>query len=297
LDLSKIKHYQIALESSLYAVYREGTTVLSFPGESSFYIRSVYKPDAKEQDLAFGSLHNPYDESERIYFEPKEKLRRIRSVLHVGTHWAFLDVMSRQFLVYDETLKSWQMPADLILDTAKPAADRRGEPTRAEAAALRSRLTKTLSKEKGNPDLIAGITALPKKWKDRDGSQYLIWLRAGTSPLLSVKCDQEHFKICQVQRACFVRGLSIAETEAVNSISLDPSSQNLLLLMREKGKIVELSGTSCHALTARDAYTLPKNLENTQGIFVDETNNLWLSLRESEGATSASIFTWESKTW
>lgn len=297
LDIAKIKHYQIALESSLYGVYREGPIVMSFPGENAFYIRSVYKPDAKEQDLGFGSLHNPYDGSERIFFEPKDKMRRVRSVLHVGVHWAFLDVMSRQLLVYDETLKSWQMPADIILDTPKPASDSRGEPTRAETMALRSRLTKTLLKEKGNPDLIAGMTALPKKWKDRDGSQYVLWLRAGTSPLLTVKCDEEHFKYCQVQRACFVKGVSLSETEAVNSISIDPKSQNLLLLMRDKSKIVELNGSSCHALTARDAYSLPKSLENAQGLFVDATNNFWLSLREIEGATSASIFTWDSGTW
>jgi hypothetical protein len=297
LDFTKIKHYQISLESSLYGVFREGPTVMSFPGENSYYIRSVYNADAKEQDLAFGSLHNPYDGSERIYFEPKDKMRRIRSVLHVGPHWAFLDVMSRQLLVYDETLKAWQMPADIILDTPRPASDSRGEPTRAETSALRSRLTKTLLKEKGNPDIIAGMTTLPKKWKDRDGSQYVLWLRAGTAPLLTVKCDQDHFKICQVQRACFVKGLSIAETEAVNSISIDPSSQNLLLLMRDKGKIVELRGSSCHALSAKDAYSLPKSLANAQAIFVDDANNFWLALRESEGATSASIFTWDSKAW
>ena len=122
-DLKKVKHYGITLESSLYGVYREGPAVLSFPGESAFYIRSTYNPDAKEVDQGFGSLHNPYDGSERISFEPKDKPRRIRSVLHVGAHWAFLDVISRQLLVWDEALRSWQLPADLILDIPRPAND------------------------------------------------------------------------------------------------------------------------------------------------------------------------------
>lgn len=296
-DLAKIRHSQITLESSLYGVYREGRTVLSFPGESSFYIRSVYNPDAKERDLGFGSLHNPYEGSERVPFEPKDKIRRVRSALHIGTRWAFLDVMNRQLLVWDEARKSWQMPADLILDLPKPAADSRGEPTRAEIAALRARLTKTLSKEKGNPDLIAGITAIPKTWKDKDGSQYVLWLRAGSSPLMTVKCDQPNLRVCQLQRACFVKGISPSDIEAVNSISLDPKAQTLLLLNRSKQKVLELSGHSCHSLQAKDAYRLPKNLENAQGIFVDDANGLWLALRESEGASSASLFTWDAKDW
>lgn len=296
-DLTKVKHFGITLESSLYGVYREGPTVLSFPGESSFYIRSTYNPDAKEADQGFGSLHNPYDGSERIAFEPKDKPRRIRSVLHSGVHWAFLDVMSRQLLVWDDGLKAWQLPADLILDIPRPASDGRGEPTRAETASLRARLTKILTKEKQNPDLIAGITNIPKKWKDRDGSQYVMWLRAGTSPLFTLKCDQNNFKICQVVRACFVEGLSLSDIEAVNSISLDPDSQNLLILNRSKSKISELNGNSCYRLRARDAYQMPKSLENAQGIFVDEANNFWLALRESEGASSASLFTWDAKSW
>jgi len=297
LDLAKIKHSQITMESSLYGVFREGTTVLSFPGENTFYLRSIYNPEAKETDLGFGSLHNPYDGSERISFEPKDKIRRVRSVLHVGSHWAFLDVMNRQFMVWDDVLKSWQMPADLILDTPRPPRDRQGEPTRAEVAALRAELTKVLTKEKANPDLLAGITGLPQKWRDHDGSQYVVWLRAGRNPLLTVKCDLQNFRVCQVQRACFVRGLSIAEIESVNSVSLDPKGQEILLLMRDAKKIVRLSGSSCLSLKAKDAYTLPKSLENAQGIFVDTDNNFWLALRESEGASSASILTWESKSW
>ncbi|MBC7531524.1 MAG: hypothetical protein H7318_08100 [Oligoflexus sp.] len=296
-DLKKVKHSGIALESSLYGIYREGPTVFSFPGESSFYIRSTYNPDAKEVDQGFGSLHNPYEGSERIAFEPKDKPRRIRSVLHLSAHWAFLDVMSRQLLVWDEVLKSWQLPADLILDIPRPASDGRGEPTRAETASLRARLTKTLIKEKQNPDLIAGITTIPKKWKDRDGSQYVMWLRAGNNPLFTLKCDQDNFKICQVVRSCFVEGMSGSDIEAINSISLDPKSQNLLLLNRSKGKILELNGNSCHKLRARDAYEIPKDLANAQAIFVDDTNNFWLALRESEGASSASIFTWDAKSW
>ncbi len=296
-DLAKVKHSQITIESSLYGIFREGPTVLSFPGEAPFYLRSTYHPEAKEQDLGFGSLHNPYEGSERISFEPKDKGRRIRSALHVGGHWAFLDVMSRQFLVWDDAFKAWQMPADLILDIPRPPRDRQGEPTRAEVATLRAELTKVLVKEKFNPDLIAGITAIPRRWKDSDGSQFVLWLRVGRNPLMTVKCDLQNFKVCQVQRACFVRGLKTSDIEAVNSLSLDPKAQEILLLMRSRQKIVRLAGSSCLRLSAKDAYTLPKSLENAQGIFVDDDNNFWLALRESEGASSASVFTWDAKSW
>lgn len=297
LDFNAIKHYQITLEPGVFGLHREGNTVFNFPGEQTFYVKSTYKPEAKEKDLGFGSLHNPYDESERVSFEPKEKGRRIRSAVHAGPRWAFLDVMARQFLVYHEERKAWQLPADLILDTPRPARDSKGEPTRAETSALRAKLTKELSRERENPDLLAGLTEIPKKWKDTDGSQYVLWIRGTSTPLLTVKCDTTDFKVCLVQRACFLKGLDSKEYAGITSLTRDPKTDTILLLHNAQRKILRVEGSSCHRLTIASAYRLPKTLENTQAIFVDPLNNLWLGLKQAEGSTSASVFVFEASSW
>lgn len=294
LDFKAFKFYQIAIEPALYGVYREGDTVWTFPGDETFVIKSTFKNDAKEKDLAFGSLHNPYDGSARIPFEGTKR-KRIRGALHLGEKWAFLDSVLLQFQVYDENKKLWLQPTDLILDTAKPPRDAKGEAPRAEGNALRAKLSKELSREKGNPDLIAGITEIPKSWKDKDGSQYVLFLRGTSRPLLTLKCDQKEFKHCMVQRACFLSGLPVKDYWKVTSISRDPKTDKLLLLMPDSSKILALKGTSCNRLQFETHMRLPKKLAAAQSLFVDSESNYWLALKEPEGASSASLFIWEAK--
>ncbi len=297
LDFKAIRHYQITLERSLLGVYREGATVIAFPAATDFYLRSDYKETEVEPDLGFGSLHDPYDRSERVEFDAKGKKRLIHGLIHASGRLAFLDSPSRQLLIWDEARKAWQLPADLILDTPKPPRDARGEPTRAETAALRARLAKSLARQKAEPDLISGITAIPKGWRDRDGSQYVIWMQNADAPLLTLKCDLQTFKVCEVQRACFVKGLRKGEPSLVTSIALDPKSDELLLLEGSEKKIRRMKGDTCHGLRAEDAYQLPAELAFAQGIFVDDARNLWLALSQPEGSTSASLFTWAAARW
>lgn len=294
LDFKAVKFYQIAIEPSLYGVYREGNTVWTFPGDETFTIKSSFNPSAKEKDLAFGSLHNPYEGSERFPFEGDKK-KRIRGILHIGPKWAFLDSALLQFQVYNEDHKAWTPPTDLILDTAKPPRDARGEATRAEQNALRAKLTKELSREKGNPDLIAGITDIPKSWKDKDGSQYVLWLRGTSAPLLTLKCDLKEFKHCMVQRACFLKGLPEKDFPKVTSLSRDPKTDSLVLLMPGELKLLRVKGASCHRLQIEPYLRLPKSLAAAQGLFIDLENNYWVALKEADGATSASLFVWEAK--
>jgi hypothetical protein len=294
LDVKEVKHYQITLEAGVYGIFRDGDTILTFPDEKAFYLKSLYKPKAKEQDLGFGTLHNPYDDSERVEFEPKGKVRRIRSALRVGERLAFLDSSTRQFLVYNEIRKAWQLPTDIILDVAKPPADAGGEPTRAESSALHSKLVKELSRELGNPDLIAGVAEMPKRWNDKDQSQYVLWLRGTSSPLMTLRCDPQEFKHCVVQRACFIGGLSRKDYAQITSIARDPRTDTLWLLHAGESRVLRVSGRTCEALKAEHGFRLPKSLANAQALFIDTRNNFWLGLREPEGATSASLFIWEA---
>lgn len=297
LDFNAVKHYQIPIEEGIYGLHTEGNTVFTFPGEQAFYIRSLYKPEAQEKDLGFGSLHNPYGDSERLPFEPKDQGRRIRGALQIGPRWAFLDVMSRQFVVYNEEAKVWLQPTDIILDTARPPRDARGEATRAEASALHAKVTKELSRERKNPDLLAGVTQMPKKWKDHDGSQFLLWVRGGTSPLLTLKCELKDFKSCVVQRACRIKGLSMKDYPNITSIARDPKTDTVLILLASEQRLLRIDGNSCHGLTIKPALRLPKNLPFTQTAFVDEEQNLWLGLKMPEASTSGSLFVWDSKSW
>ncbi|RZA21500.1 MAG: hypothetical protein EOP10_16670 [Proteobacteria bacterium] len=213
----------------------------------------------------------------------------------MGDRLAFLDSVTRQFLVYNETRKVWQLPADIILDKARPPRDAGGEGTRAEVAALQAKLTKELSRELSNPDLIAGVSDIPKSWKDKDGSQYVIWLRGTSSPLLTMKCEASEFKNCVLQRACFVKGLPIKEFPEISGITRDLKSDTLRLLHKGRNQILKVSGKSCNSLEIKPHFYLPKSLMNAQTIFIDVKNNFWLGVRDPEGSTSASLFIWEAK--
>ncbi len=297
LDFNRVTHYQIVIEPGVYGLFAEDKTVMTFGGEGTFYVRSNYKPDAKDKDLGFGSLHNPYDETERLSYEPKDKPRRIRNALRLGQRTAFLDVMNRQFVVYHNERKVWLSPSEVMLDIVKPPRDAKGEPTRAEIAALRGRFSKELSRERENPDLLAGIAKIPKAWKDRDGSQYVLWLRGTSYPLVTLKCDKEEFRSCLVQRACFLKHKHKEDYAKITSITYDEKRDSLLLLHAEKSQILRLNGSSCLSQELEVDYRLPKSLSNAQSLFVDDSRRLWIGLKEAEAETSGSLFVWNADSW
>ncbi len=297
LSFEKLAHFQVVIDPGVYGIFVNDKTVYTFAGESSQYVKSLYKPEAKEKDLGFGSLHNPYDDAERISIDPKDKPRRLRSALLLPQRTAFLDVMNRQFAVYHEGRKVWLQPTELILDLIKPPRDSKGEATRSELAALRAKFTKELSREMGNPDLISGVAKIPKSWKDTDGSQYIVWLRGTSSPLLTLKCDKEEFRSCVAQRACFLKRKNTHDYAKITSIAYDEKRDALYLFKAEDSLVLRLKGSSCLSQELETAFRLPKSLSKAQSLFIDNSSRLWIGLKEAEGETSASLFVWNAGDW
>ncbi|WP_141735798.1 hypothetical protein [Oligoflexus tunisiensis] len=301
LPFDQLKHYQVALEKGLYAVYREKDMVLTSSRTAKFYLKSQYNETAKEQDLGFGSLHVPTDKSERVPFPENESEKRIRGILPLGPHWFFLDAERRQFALWHHDRKIWLRPADIILDLAKPPRDPRGEPTRSEVAELRRGFTRAFSRvQQDNNELFGGLAPIPSFWKDRDGSQFLMLLRVPGTPLMTVRCQGRNMDKCQAMRACFIHGLPSHLVEELYGLAVDPVRKELLIGNPGERRIMRFKAPSCYHiahLRTRDDIGLPEQLKDLSSLFIDADRNLWLTTLRPDLYKSASLFRFDASVW
>lgn len=293
LSLESIRHYQISIEAGLAGLFRRDKELISLPKEGDFYIRSKYDPTAKEADLAFGSLHSPLEGSERQSLAAGEKGKRLRAVLELDSYLLFLDSSRRQLLVWSETRKEWHPSADLILDQIRPPADRGGEPPASEIKRAQKTLQKEYRAAMADPELLIGMTPLPKKWRDRDQSQFLLLLRLPRSPLLTVRCEGAHFSRCIAQRSCFVDGLTASELIDLRGVALNEAKNELWVGLPEKQKLLRLSLSSCLHVKVKERLSLDADMKRLSSLHFDAEGNLWVSLDEPSAKLSGSVFRWD----
>jgi hypothetical protein len=300
LPFDKMKHFQVSLENGLFAVYRRKDKVYTAGHKGNFYINSEYFEAAVEQDLGFGTIHNPTDKSEKIPFPDPKIERRIRGIVPLGSWLFFLDSGKRQFLLWNQEKKIWPRPSDLVLDFIKPPSDPRGEPTRLEIAGLRNRFAAAYSKVQFDPELLAGLSPIPEFWRDRDGSQFLMLIRLPGSPLLTVRCNGTNMGNCQAMRACFVHGLPRNVVEESSGLAVDSIRQEILIGSPGERRIRRFKAPSCyHIAHLKEEFDigLPEQLKDLSSLFVDSDNNLWLTTSRPDIYKSASVFRFDLAVW
>jgi hypothetical protein len=293
LSFKNLRHYQIAIENGLYAVYRDGDRVLTAPRLGRFYISSRYNEAAKEIDLGFGTLKSPVAESERVPLAEGEKDRRFRSILPLDPYLLLLDSAKRQFVIWNNQDKVWHQPADLILDMIRPPADKGGEAPRAEVARLRSRFQKSYAAMQEDGDLIAGLAPIPRWWKDRDGSQFLLLLRLPETPILTVRCEGRHYSRCIAQRSCFVPNFMENPKDQPAGIAVHQDRKEIWIGQPQKMQILRLRSESCYRIQKSGQMGIPKEIRRLSHLFFDNEANLWLTNGEPDPLYSASLFRWD----
>lgn len=301
LPFDQLRHFQISLETGLYAVHREKDLVLTSARIGKFYLMSQYDESAKEQDLGFGSLHTPTAKSERVPFPENENEKRIRGIVPVGPYWFFLDAARRQFTIWHREQKIWLRPTDVILDLVRPPRDPRGEPTRSEVAELRRGFTRAFNKvQQDNNELFGGLAAIPTFWKDRDHSQFLMLLRVPGTPLMTVRCQGRNMNSCQAIRACFLHGLPSHLVEELYGLAVDPVRKEILIGSPGERRIMRFKAPSCyHIAHLRDEedIQLPEQLKDLSNLFVDAERNLWVTTLRPDLYKSGSLFRFDASTW
>lgn len=300
LTISKIKHFQIAIENGLYSIYRNKDQVATSARIGNFYILSSYDESAKEEDLGFGSLHVPTDKSERKSLADGEKERRIRGIVPLDKTWFFLDSKQKQFLLWDSEQSLWLRPSDLVLDLIKPPADPRGEATRREVDELRRSFTKSFSRFKQDEEIVGGLAEVPKFWKDRDGSQFLLLLRIPGTPIMTVKCSGKNYNVCRAMRACFVHGLPSHLTEELYGLAVDPIRKEILIGSPSEMRIMRFKAPSCYHIAhikSEDDISLAEQFKDLSNLFIDQDRNLWITTLRPDFYKNASLFRFDASVW
>lgn len=294
------RHYQIALENGLYAVYRENNQVISSARSSDFFLISQYDEKAGEADLGFGSLHVPTDFAERVPLDKGEKDRRIRGILPKDGTLFLLDSDRRQFLLWQQKQKIWLRPSDIIFDRVKPPADPRGEPTRWEISQQRAAMRNAYSALSQEAEVLVGLSQWPSFWKNPDKADFLMLTRLKGFPLLSVKCEGKSSSYCYIVRSCFVHGLKSSLSPLLSGLAVDAKRREILIGIPLEKRIARLKATSCYHLAKtsdQKDILLPEELKNLSNLFIDVDNNLWLTLQRPDLYKSASLFRYDAEVW
>ena len=297
LDRQSIKHFQIALENGLSGIFREDNSIFTTTYSDAFYIKSIYKPDAKEIDLGFGSWKNPTEDSERVLFPAAYGKRRIRSLFRHPVYRLFLDSDKRQLLAYEVDKDQWIAPIDIVFDLIKPARDRGGEPTRVETATLQKSVQSSYAKLAGDAEFIVGGIPLPASWQKPDGAEYALWLRWAVAPLVTLRCEGKPLAVCTVVRSCFVKGLSREIIERSQGFAYDPIEKHWLVGDPVGFKIHRLDAKSCVSAPKLAEQSFSKDFRWIAGLFVDQDQSLWISLAEPEAYHSSSLLVFPRKAW
>ena len=295
LTMDKVRHFQISIEKGLYGVWRRDAEVITLAQKANFYVSSTYASEAKEVDLAFGTLHNPLDKSERVNLGPETFPRFLRGVASIDEYRFFLDSGKRQFLIWNEKQKIWHQAADIVFDLVRPPSDPKGEAPQAEVDRLRQKVNKYYSISRGDPELIAGFAPAPLAWQKKDGSQFILLLRLPVAALLTVRCEGRHYSRCQAQRACFLKGLTDQEIKQAAGLSVWQSKGEIWVGLPKSRQIRRLSAQSCLEVRSLGNLALADDFGSLSNLYFDGEESLWLTLSEPHRSNDGSLFRWDAK--
>ena len=181
----------------------------------------------------------------------------------------------------------------VVYDKILPPRDRGGEAPNYEQKSLQD----SFKKEYKETDLkFSGGAKLPKGWVQSDDDDvFLIASRIPKFPILAFACDQSNPLQCSIIRKCFVKGTTI-EHKHINGLGLFPSSRSFVIGDESDNKLEIFSFKTCLNIVKINEIYLPKKFKKISNIFVDASENLWISTQTQDDYTNATIYKWNAET-
>ena len=184
------------------------------------------------------------------------------------------------------------MPWDLI----KPPADRGGEPTRAETAALRARFKIQWLKVPGRK--LVGVAPLPLALSKGRHHVYLAATKVAGFPLVEIACgDAEAPSACMITRHCSLDGATELTPSNIAGIAVSEARRMVLVGDARRQLLVGFRYDSCMQVAKVKEYKLPAKLKTVSNLFVDKKDRLWVTTRSPDDYRNASVFFWPPDAW
>jgi hypothetical protein len=286
---------QQSLESiapNLSGLFVGQDVLLLVPDSQSFFVTAPYRPDATSHVQMFGDLNN---QSRRYLPAGADDVDLVaaewskdRILLFDGTAATVHEIATVDF----KEVTKRSMPWDLI----KPPADRGGEPTRVETAALRSRFKMQWLKTLGRK--LAGVAPLPLSLSKGRHHVYLAATRIAGFPLVEITCgDGEAPSACMITRQCSLDGASGLTASSISGIAVSEARRMVLIGDALRQKLVGFRYDSCLQVAKVKDYKLPPKLKTVSNLFIDKKDRLWVTTRSPDDYRNANVFFWAPASW
>jgi len=183
------------------------------------------------------------------------------------------------------------VPWDLI----KPPADRGGEATHPETAALRLAFKRAWLATSGLH--IAGMARMPAAWHAGDQVNYLLATRMIGFPLVQMACSAAEPSSCMIVRKCNLEGAHDLQPSDITGIGVVASQRLVVVGERQNKRLASFHFSSCFHLPRVATYALPTQLKTLTNLTIDAEERLWLTTARPDDYLNASVYFWSKGAW
>ena len=286
---------QQSLESiapNLSGLFVGQDALLLVPDAQSFFVTAPYRPDATSRAQMFGDLNSQSRRSLPAGTDDVDLVAadwsKDRILLFDGTTATVHEIATTDF----KEVTKRSMPWDLI----KPPADRGGEPTRVETAALRSKFKMQWLKTLGRK--LAGVAPLPSSLSKGRHHVYLAATRVAGFPLVEISCgDGEAPSACMITRQCSLDGANELTPSSISGLAVSEARRMILIGDSRRQLLLGFRYDSCLQVAKVKDYRLPPKLKTVSNLFIDQKDRLWVTTRRPDDYRNANVFFWPPSAW
>lgn len=264
--------------------------IVLLPQGKAMFLTLNWAKSGKNQEAIFGPIENQLrrpllaglGESDLVGADLHDE----RWLILDGTEFSIREVATVDYSEVTKRTVAW----DLI----KPPADRGGEPTRVETAALRTQFRKSWIGSPGRK--ITGWARRQGNAKKSESSTYLLATTIPGYPVLEMRCGAgDESSSCLLTRQCFVEGANDLKPAAMAGIGYSPKTGLVYLGDSVQRKIHVLRYNSCFHIVKVGELKLPDKLKKLTNVYVDAGDRLWLTTHAPDDYLNASVYYWQLK--
>lgn len=297
LEFSKVKHYQISIEEDVYGVQTFNDKVWTVPRRGSFFISSEYDANAVDYRSAFKMGNRETALAERIIIPGEEKNKGTwRGPIYLTDYLVIIDADNLRLFGYHIESKTFTLPSDLIIDQLMAPNDSRGQATKSEVKALRSKLLKEFDRYKSGYSVISGLSSV---YEENSRKLFFVATRLPSFPLIQAQCELNKKPFCSFKTACYLSEHRWTKNNPMDRSGLAYSGKRRQILIGSKiqRKIYIYAYHSCYDVRYVGHLELPKEIKELSAIHIDADDALWIASSEPDPYTNGSVFKWNRGDW
>ena len=293
LEFDNILHAQIAIETSIRGVYRDGKKLITLPERPGFFIDTTYNFDATDRFLVFGDGTNDTANSKRIYLGESYEKSFLRGLVPIGDdHYLLIDSKNLMAIYFNHKKNVVESAKSIVIDMLKPPKDSRGEPITTEVRANQKKFLKAYKAIEKSEDKIVGI--IPEPLASNKGNRYLVATQMAGFPFILMGCDPVYRNKCRFLRNCFVSGMRDIKSDSIVGLTYSKKKNRMYIADQKRNKIVGFWYKSCYRVDRKESFGSAKNLRSIGGLFIDSEESLWVATLGPDNYKDASVYRWKN---